>query len=200
MENYKDEFLKAVSLGNSITPRHSFPIVDLRKYLNKSTKKIPNEKYYEHVKNLVLRYFCANDFIHPSHKCLEYSARALQLIEDAQDQDISPPVPVFLTIGNVKYKGKYIDAYKVSEKDIKSLVEVGPNNSKINLHAWVTLYDLTVFDLTLQYTLYEQGEFEGKPSVLIGQNDKSDFEFEPIVVNNLFDRLVCYGGLERSLV
>ncbi|MCL2919952.1 hypothetical protein [Shewanella litorisediminis] len=200
VDNYKSQFLKALSFGNSFDSSQGLSVLELRKLLNKSMQKIPNEIYYKDVKNFILHYFLINGFTNPSHKCLEYSSRALQLLEDAQDRNIFPDVPVFLTIGNVRYKGEYVDSFKVTRNDIKRLVNIGPDLSKLKLHAWLTLHDLTVIDLTLNYSLYDQGKTQDDPDVLISWHKDSNYQFEPIVVSNLFDRLVCYGDLEPCLI
>lgn len=94
-----------------------------------------------------------------------------------------------ITIGNSYYQGK--SRYNLSKQKLKTIINQGFQPDKeLPVHVWLTLDDMTVFDLTIIPTLIAKGELnlnEVTNHVLVWrENTISDFHFEPLLVDNDF--------------
>lgn len=96
---------------------------------------------------------------------------------------------LYITIGNIIYKG--INIYNLSKQKLKSIINQGFQPDKeLPLHVWLTLDDMTVFDLTIIPTLLSKGIINSseiaKPVLAWRENEVSDFLYEPLLVDNGF--------------
>ncbi len=94
-----------------------------------------------------------------------------------------------VTIGNVYYQGKSM--YDLSKSKLKTIINQGFQPDKeLPVHVWLTLEDMTIFDLTIIPTLVAKGMLnlnEAKKTVLVWrENNPSDFYFEPFLIDNDF--------------
>ncbi|RZF84465.1 hypothetical protein EXT46_03895 [Pseudoalteromonas sp. CO325X] len=199
---YKENFLEAIKLGNQLLPAWSLDadvlgdLIDrIEKSGNQNDYRSLNLKLVEQLKEQ----FIKNGFVKPANKCLEYSTYAVQLIEDLQDRGRLPGLPFFLTVGNVYYKGEP-EPSLASKESIEALIKKGKGVSDVNIHVWLTSFDLSVIDLTLQFSLAAKGKLSGQPGAMVTEPLNKDYIYEPILVNNLFDRAICHGGLTPSWV
>jgi hypothetical protein len=130
---------------------------------------------------------------HSCHAISHGFAESLQLLPLGQE------LPLAITIGNVSYRGTSL--YQVTYEKIDAIISHGFDASKtVDVHVWITLQDMTVVDLSLLSTLAAMGLTDSlSPSadqVLIWREDSvSDFEYEPLLVDNEF-----FLKVERGVV
>lgn len=103
-----------------------------------------------------------------------------------------------VTIGNVHYKGQNI--YNVSKSALKRILNVGHNtNEKLNVHVWLTLDNMTVFDLTILSSLAAMEimpplQEEESPVLVWREDSPGEFNYEPLLIHNAFFDLVDSGS------
>ncbi len=100
------------------------------------------------------------------------------------------PIWLLLTIGEVKHRNNSI--YDVTKSKVVDCVRRGFQPSEtLGVHVWLTLEDMTIFDLTIMASLLRLGwispiEYKMNP-VVIGKSDElSDFGYTPYLVDNDF--------------
>lgn len=199
---YKENFLEAIKFGNQLLPSWSVDedgLGDFIAKIEKSGSQNRNRSFNLELVELLKEQLVNKGFVKPENKCLEYSTYALQLIEDLQDRGRLPELPFFLTVGNVYYKG-VPEPSLASKESVKSLIKKGKGVSDVNIHVWLTSFDLSVIDLTLQFSLAAKGKLAGQPDAMVTEPLNKDYVYEPILVNNLFDRAICHGDLTSSWV
>lgn len=94
-----------------------------------------------------------------------------------------------VTVGNVYYKGESV--YNLTKSKLKQIISKGKVlDEELPVHVWVTLEDMTVFDLTIIPTLIHKGlldESEVTSNLLVWNEEHSgDFVFEPLLIDNDF--------------
>jgi hypothetical protein len=107
---------------------------------------------------------------------------------------LSEAFPLAVTIGNVYYRQNNI--YKVTRTSIAQTVAEGFRADKnVDVHVWLTLDDMTVFDLTIVPTLISNGLLaaDTPPLLMWRETDQSDFKFEPLLADNKFFERVDTG-------
>ena len=199
-DTYIKQFREALILGNKYNSvEHQYPIYELDKLI----QSVPRDGSYRSLNVDICRYvekvFAKRKPTSAILKCLEFSADALQVIEDLQDQGSLPGVPMFLTIGNVSYKGQP-NNFTTSTEKLIDLIKQGPSSGSLKLHAWLTSFDFTVLDFTINASLIHEGHDELSDDILVWEHNTDDYVFEPLIVDMLFDRKVCFGGLRESWV
>lgn len=199
-ETYIKQFREALILGNMYnSATHQYPISELDSII----KSVPRDGRFRDINKEVCRVvehiFSKRKSTSSALKCLEFSADALQVIEDLQDQGTLPSVPMFLTIGNVSYKGLQ-NNFTTSTEKLIDLIKQGPSSGSLKLHAWLTSFDFTVLDFTINATLIHEGHDELSDTILMWEHQTDDYVFEPLIVDMLFDRKVCFGGLRERWV
>lgn len=199
-ETYIKQFREALIVGNQYnSAMGKYPLAELD-YIVES---VPRDGRYRSLNVEICRYvehiFSRRKSTSAVLKCLEFSADALQLIEDAQDKGQLPNIPMFLTVGNVVYKGQS-NNFQTTKNEIIDLIKRGPSEGSLKLHAWLTSFDFTVLDFTINATLIHEGHNELADEILVWEHSTNDYVFEPLIVDMLFDRKVCLGGLRDSWV
>lgn len=109
--------------------------------------------------------------------------------EAFRNSELGEAFSMNVTVGNVYYKGNNI--YGVTKQKLKQVINQGYQlESELPVHVWLTLDDMSVFDLTIIPTLIEKGLInpsEIEKSILIWhENMESDFHYEPLLVDNDF--------------
>lgn len=95
-----------------------------------------------------------------------------------------------VTVGNVFYKGENL--YNLSRGKLKKIIKRGPQpNEMLDVHVWLTGENMSVFDPTIISNLHCRGllkepKLNGSSILLWNEEEKGDFEFEPILVDNKF--------------
>lgn len=105
--------------------------------------------------------------------------------------------PLAVTIGNVRFRGK--DIYGADVQTVLGLLRAGPTSgAELPVHVWLTLDDMTVFDLSIKPTLRAMGVADLSGDEVLSWTDRepSDFEFEPLLVDNNFFERVDSGRTE----
>lgn len=130
-----------------------------------------------------------------ANKCHAVSHGFLRSWETSDFGDV---FPLAVTIGNVYYKGQCI--YNVSKSALKKILSIGKDTEeKLNVHVWLTLDDMTVFDLTVLSSL---AAMEITPPIPVGESpvlvwreeSPGDFNYEPLLIHNAFFDLVDRGS------
>jgi len=103
--------------------------------------------------------------------------------------------PLAITIGNVWFRGQNV--YGATRQTILDVLAAGPQaGKKLPVHVWLTLDDMTVFDLSILASLPRLGfdRVDRSQSVLRWKEGAaSDFAYEPLLVHNDFFSLVDTG-------
>lgn len=130
-----------------------------------------------------------------AHSCHSVSHGFLKSWENS---DLGGALPLAVTIGNVHYKGQNI--YNVSKSALKRILNVGHNtNEKLNVHVWLTLDNMTVFDLTILASLAAMEiipplQEEESPVLVWREDSPGEFNYEPLLIDNTFFDLVDPGS------
>lgn len=124
----------------------------------------------------------------------EQTGRRCHIISDLFNrrwrQDPNNPIWLFLTIGDVKHKGESV--YDVTDFDVIHAIKQGPKpDIPLKVHAWLTLEDMTIVDLTIMASLLRlnwvsEGEYAKMPVVSGKPEELVDFEYTPYLVDNNF--------------
>ncbi|WP_312165390.1 hypothetical protein [Massilia timonae] len=127
-----------------------------------------------------------------AHACHAASAGFLKSWELSRPDGL--PASLAMTVGSVRFKGQPV--FETNRTAVASLVHAGRDpGTDLPVHVWLTLDDLTVVDLTIVPTLVRQGQLpSGTAPVLYWRHDTaSDYEFEPVLVDNLFFERIDSG-------
>lgn len=132
---------------------------------------------------------------------IEHSCHAIShgFAETFLNTTLKESLPLAITIGNVWFKGANI--YGVTRDKVDAVIRHGFDASKtIDVHVWLTLSDMTVIDLSILSTLHSLGLTDSEPPagnrVMLWRDEvRSDFKYEPLLVDNDF-----YSKVERGLV
>ena len=95
-----------------------------------------------------------------------------------------------ITIGNVYYYD--VNVYDTSRGKIKHILEEGFQSDKtLDVHVWLTIENMAVFDLTIMRTLVYRGmlphsAFVDQPFNIWREDLPSSFRYEPLLVDNTF--------------
>ena len=94
-----------------------------------------------------------------------------------------------ITVGNVIYKGKNL--YNLTRGGLREIIGQGPTaTGSLDVHVWLTLEDMTVIDLSIIPTLVHRGELPEsaleEPILFWHEGKESNFEYQPILVDNEF--------------
>ncbi|EKF74514.1 hypothetical protein A11A3_07805 [Alcanivorax hongdengensis A-11-3] len=100
-----------------------------------------------------------------------------------------PEVRLNITVGNVFYKGNNL--YNLTKDSLREIIKQGPAAvGSLDVHVWLTLEEMTVIDLSIIPTLVHRGELPesalADPILFWREGIESDFEFQPILVDNEF--------------
>jgi hypothetical protein len=163
-EAFEQNLNSYCSTENEAT-HHSFRNI-IEKVANDYVKKIPK-----------------NDLINNCHIISD------GFLNGIKDLRLFQVVNLYVTIGNIYYKG--LNVYNLNEQKLESIINQGFQPDKeLPIHVWLTLDDMTVFDLTIIPTLISKGIINSseidKPVLVWRENDISDFLFEPLLVDNDF--------------
>ena len=114
-------------------------------------------------------------------------------------EKLAPDIAVNITIGDVSFAGERI--YGLGRSKLKRIIARGAELERtLDLHAWVTLEDMSVIDLTIMATLAHRGlisveDAKNSPVVLWKENCSSALTYHPLLVDNEFlhrvDRVKC---------
>lgn len=95
-----------------------------------------------------------------------------------------------ITIGNVYFND--VNVYDTSREKIKHILEEGFQSDKtLDVHVWLTVENMAVFDLTIMRTLVHRGmlphsSFIDQPFNIWREDLPSSFRYEPLLVDNTF--------------
>jgi hypothetical protein len=134
-----------------------------------------------------------------AHACHAASAGFLMNWQASAPEDV--PVTLSLTVGSVSYKGRPL--FQTSRSAVADLVRAGPAPGvDLPVHAWLTLDDMTVIDLSIVSTLIKRGELAGSvdPVLFWHEDEPGEFVFEPVLVDNLFFERVDSGAYALTRV
>lgn len=132
-----------------------------------------------------------------AHACHAASAGFLRSWEASRPAGL--PGTVALTVGSVRFKGESM--FDTTRSAIAELIQAGrAPETDLPVHVWLTLDDLTVIDLTIVPTLIKYGQLPtSTPPVLFWREDAAgDFDFEPLLVDNLFFERIDSGAFTVS--
>ncbi|ELH5152256.1 hypothetical protein V9K20_003506 [Vibrio cholerae] len=194
MDTYLDQFVDSIKFLEKVDSSFDTKQLDFVAIHNmyKDLDSESTTNYYQSMHSFLRKasseyavYFArTNELAHQCHSVCENFKNALNQLPEAEGIDFK------VTVGNVFYKGKNI--YRLNRKSLKEIVEAGPQLDKVlDVHVWLTLDDMTVYDLTILSTLEAKGlEPKGTfpyPSVLVWRHDiKSDFNYKPLLVDDYF--------------
>lgn len=100
------------------------------------------------------------------------------------------PIWLLLTVGEVKYKQESV--YDITQSKVEDCVRRGfQPNEALGVHVWLTLEDMTIFDLTIMASLLRLGwiskaEYDARPVIIGKPEELQDFVFVPYLVDNDF--------------
>ncbi|EMN7239599.1 hypothetical protein WB855_004584 [Vibrio parahaemolyticus] len=194
MDNYIEQFVAAFKFLEKFEPELVAMKVDYSKlaktYRNISGQHVSPSYQGLHKHLLQAAKFSAENFAKQQpieHQCLSVHFNFQNWLKQ---QKLGEYTDFKLTIGNVYYKGSNV--YKTSKTKIKQMIKRGPQlNETLDLHVWLTLDDMTIYDLSIIPTLRAKGYIKGKressPEVLVLRpGEESDYEYRPLLVDDGF--------------
>lgn len=104
------------------------------------------------------------------------------------------PIWLLLTVGEVKHRNNSI--YDVTKSKVADCVRKGFQPAEtLDVHIWLTLEDMTIFDLTIMASLLRRDsispiEYKMTPVVIGKPDELTDFTYIPYLVDNDFVRKV----------
>jgi hypothetical protein len=198
---YTDNFLKGIGLAGTIDPvfvKDGSQVESFKRYITDAVSG-RNDDVYAQVRPVLTT--LAHRFV-AAHDPRQELGRRCHVFSDhfnRQWRNVpNNPIWLLLTIGEVKYKGDSV--YDISEFDVIRTVKRGFRpDEPLNVHAWLTLEDMTIIDLTLMASLLRLNRFTEpeyrKMPVVIGKPDElADFEYTPFLVDNDFVARVDRGS------
>jgi hypothetical protein len=188
--SYLDQYVDAVRFLGEFEPEFAarFDHAAIRKALDDFQSPIMKPEYA----TLVGRVIAPFGEIHVSKAPVDVE-RACHTVshgfrENFKSLSVGGAFELAITVGNVFFREENI--YNVTREEVRRQIHGGPRGGHdLPVHVWLTLEDMTVIDLTVLTTLRRKGIDISTPkgSVLVWrESDKSDFRFEPLLVDNLF--------------
>ncbi|MGR5235247.1 hypothetical protein [Vibrio rotiferianus] len=194
MDNYIEQFVAAFKFLEKFEPELVAMKVDYsnlaKTYRNISEQHVSPSYQNLHKHLLQAAMFSAENFAKQQpieHQCLSVHFNFQNWLKQKK---LGEYTDFKLTIGNVYYKGSNV--YETSKAKIKQMVKLGPQLSEtLDLHVWLTLDDMTIYDLSIIPTLRAKGYIKGKressPEVLVLRpGEESDYEYRRLLVDNGF--------------
>lgn len=194
MDKYIDQFVAGFKFLEKFEQKKASRKVDdqdLIEYYKCIAVQYSSANYQELHKHLFqAAQFYANNF--SRQQPLEHQCHSVHFNFQnwLQQQNLGKVTDFKMTVGNVIYKGNNV--YKTSKTKIKQIINNGPNvDEALNLHVWLTLDDMTVYDLSIIPTLRAKGLIDSKlgstPEVLVYRpGEKGDYEYQPLLVDDGF--------------
>ncbi len=119
------------------------------------------------------------------NRCHEVSQNFADVISELNKELGITRNPLFITIGNVKFKDEYL--YKADFEALEKRFQDGIKSKvPMDFHVWITLPDLSIIDMTLHASmLNDEGNEDINVCQLITDVDGSHslFEYEPLFVH-----------------
>ncbi len=194
MDNYIEQFVAAFKFLEKFEPELVAMKVDYAElaetYRNISDQHVTLDYKILHSHLLQAAKFSVENFAKQQpveHQCLSVHFNFQHWLKQ---QKLGQYADYKLTVGNVYYKGSNV--YKTSKTKIKQMIRSGPQLSEtLDLHVWLTLDDMTIYDLSIIPTLRAKGYIKHKqgssPEVLVFRpGEKSDYEYRPLLVDDSF--------------
>jgi hypothetical protein len=188
---YLDQFMESISFLSEIdpgsVPHHS--LIDIREELADCWLE-RDEACYQQVVSFI-RHASAHYMDHLTTDLVVSRCHSVStgFLESYQRHHIGAGYPLFITIGNVFYRGTPL--YRHDRDDLKQLIESDADLSVLlDTHVWLTLDNMLVIDLAIAATLRSRFGLDPKeevPSPLFWREDwNSDFVYQPLLVDNRF--------------
>jgi len=120
------------------------------------------------------------------------------LMETWNHSDFGQRFPLCATLGNVVFTGQSL--FPLNRDGIRSMLQRGRElTADIQGHAWLTLDDMTVVDLTVLSTLarwkkYPEPATKRSPVLIWREGQRSDFLYEPLLADNGFVQCIDISG------
>ncbi|MFC1672650.1 hypothetical protein ACFL12_00720 [Pseudomonadota bacterium] len=195
--NYLDQFIDALKFLTKFNKeyRDMNPDFEETRQILSSFQKATNEDTYINFRKFIKDF--SEAFIqkipeeHVINKC---HAASYSFWSAFQNLEYSDAFSIQITVGNVFYKGENI--YNLSKGNLTKIINKGPSRDEaLDAHVWVTLEDMTVIDLTIIPTLVHRGllpksELDTGRVLIWRECDKSDYSYQPILVDNDFTQRV----------
>ena len=191
--NYIDQFVDAIKFLTKFNKdfKRTDPDFDEMKNTLISFKSMRDDEQYRGTRDMIenLATFYANQadqarLINQCHS-ISHGFR-----ETYCSHPISEAFALQVTVGNIFYKGESI--YNLSKSKLKNIINQGHQlEESLDVHVWTTFEDMTVFDLTIIPTLVHRGilpksALEKNPVLVWHDEMKSDFSYQPLLVDNEF--------------
>jgi hypothetical protein len=188
---YLDQFVSALQFLPEISDEHSGGVQDevtLKSVLTDLQSQRQSGVYDEvlelikKLSTIVIGTLSPEDVV---NKCHAVS----QSLFEKYNNLASGSFQLCITVGNVIYKGDNL--YNLTKDGLRGIIEKGPSAiGSLDLHVWLTLEDMTVIDLSIIPTLVHRGELPesalADPILFWHEGMDSDFEYQPILVDNGF--------------
>jgi len=200
MKSYLDQYFEAFSLPKTVGPTSEVKALNIgvTKNVAKALQHGEFRKDYDDKAIPIIKAFAELYLKHRpapiAHNCHAVSDGFLKTWESTQ---CSQGLPLTITIGNVWFRNQNI--YGATAQTVLDLLSEGPvARKKLPVHVWLTLDDMTVFDLTILALLPLLGsKSTDQSSVLVWRDGVSnEFSYEPLLIHNGFFGLVDTGRTE----
>lgn len=98
-------------------------------------------------------------------------------------------MPTWLTFGAIYYNG--LNVYNVTVSSMREIVKRGFELTKLDLHCWITLADMSIVDVTVLSSLHQKGllndNLSDETAYIIQDGETQDrLRYEPILVSDAF--------------
>ncbi|WP_121627792.1 hypothetical protein [Poseidonibacter antarcticus] len=181
--NYINNFINSIKANKQMKKQFSnFDEVKNELLLNYNNKNLDFKKM---IKELVIIYYQSVGLINLVNKCHLHSDNFRELLSYYDMEEYA-----YITVGNVYYKKENI--YNLSKQKLKRIINEGKSlNKELDVHVWITLYDMSILDLTIMSTLKNKGLLNSSidinnPSLIWKESLESDFYYEPLYIDNDF--------------
>ena len=189
--SYLNEFVESLQFLRDFSDDYRVNAQDERTLRNilGELESLHDANYYKEIRNFVrilsqavLANYREEDVV---NKCHAVS----QSLWDTYKKNIPTGIEMSVTVGNVIYKGKNL--YRLTRDGLREIIAQGPTaTGSLDVHVWLTLEEMTVIDLTIVPTLVHRGELPESaledPILFWREGIESDFEYQPILVDNEF--------------
>lgn len=204
MASYKDQYLNALRYLGELYPEAFLPEEDLAGISETIdyTRSKEGQVLYSQGRPVLAAF--AKQWLATLPHQIEHNCHALAggFLKVWERFELARAMPLAVTIGNVYYKGRNI--YGTSREAIADVLRAGHSNTPLELHVWLTVDDMTVLDLGIKHTLAAMGlrspvSGNEQPVLIWQESSPGAYQYEPLLINNEFFRLVDAGEFRNFL-